>query len=175
MNRIQRLGKRGSGDERVVIHPSRAKLALLSAGALAFVAAGVWMVFLGRIYGVLGIVFFGACAGYGIWRLVVPRALLLIDRQGIDDNASAVGGGRIPWSEITGCGVCAVHGQQMVGIGLVDPAAHLARLGPVKRRSVRFNLKAGLPPVMIPQNVLPLGAAELVAEIEWFRSQAFGR
>ncbi|MHA6617232.1 STM3941 family protein [Pseudonocardia sp. DLS-67] len=175
---IQRFGRPGSGDERVVVFPSRAKLALMSVGSLAFVIGAAFMVSEGgltAIKGALGIVFFAACGGCGIWRLAAPRPVLVIDRLGIHGSASAAGGGWIPWSEITGCGVRVFRWQRWVGIDLVDPAAYRARLNPVGRWAARLNPMFGLPPVMIPQSILPLSAGEMVAEIEWFRSQAFGR
>jgi hypothetical protein len=169
---MRRFGRPGGSDERIVVLPDRGRLALLSVGALAFVVGGFWMLSRGRLDGVLPIAFFGACGLYSLWRLVVPRPLLVIDRQGIHDNASPMGGGRIPWAQITGCGVCEYRGQLMVGIGLVEPAAHLARLISVKRRLVQANMGLGFPPVLIPQSILPIPAGELAAEIEAFRARA---
>jgi hypothetical protein len=170
MSRIQRHGKDGDHDQRIVVYPSRGKLALVSSGSLAFVVAGAYLVSAGSVVvGAVSIVFFGACGAYVVGRLVVDKPALVIDRQGIDDNASASGAGRIGWAEITEIVIHTSGRERFVGIGLHDPAGHLARLSPFKRLLARGNMWLGFPPVAIPQRALPLSAEQLVAEIEAFR------
>jgi len=176
MKRIQRVGEHGDRDERIVIYPSRTKLALLSIGALAFVATGAFFLVSGEhvIGGVLVVTFFGTCGAYLLWRLVAPRPALVIDRQGIDGNASAGGGGRIEWSQAAGFGVYTAQGQRYLGIELNDPAAYLARLSTFKRWPARINMILGFPPVMVPQSILPLSCEELLEQIEAFNRRRSG-
>ncbi len=86
--------------EDIVIFPSRKKLVLMAVGAFVFIAIGVFIIrkpetfWIVRVLGgYLGVAFFGICLGYAIFRLIKPKPSLVINDEGVFDNASAVGAG----------------------------------------------------------------------------------
>jgi hypothetical protein len=66
--------------DEVRIYPSRRALLLHLLGALAFVLVGLWI---RGIIGSIAICFFGLCAVYLLFRLVVRRPALVIGQDGI--------------------------------------------------------------------------------------------
>src|SRR5262245_26681466 len=97
----------------ISIPMSKIKVALLFAGAVAFVGACVWLwsfadeqprynpLFVKAI-AIVGVGFFGLCAIYGFLKFFDGEPGLIIDDQGIVDNPSAVAAGRIYWHEVIG-------------------------------------------------------------------------
>ena len=90
----------GAGMEDIVIFPTRKKSVLIAIGALGLAAVGVFIIREPEISlkvrilgGYLGIPFFGACLGYALLRLTRPKPSLVINDEGVFDNASAVGAG----------------------------------------------------------------------------------
>jgi hypothetical protein len=157
--------------EPIIIHASRGRLFLLFLSAAGFVAVGCWMLTLpdgkldleGRIAAWVGIPFFGLCGGFALWRLIRPGPVLRIDERGITDHSSAVAGGFIAWSEISGASVYSVGNQKILGIELIDPQAFLARTSGLKRLVMRANAKWFKYPVNISAVTLPVTVEELLA------------
>src|SRR3954464_5922647 len=101
-----------------VIELSRAKLALAIAGALLFVAAGVWFFiapddgsFITELrrfadpwmihgFGIVATLFGVAGVVYGILKSRDRKPGLTLSSAGLLDNSSAVAAGFIPWSEV---------------------------------------------------------------------------
>jgi len=159
-----------SGADELVVSPSRKKLAALAVAAAALVTAGIWALL---VYAstanatAIGTAtrFFGFCGAYTVWRLVRPTPSLVINREGIFDNASAVGVGLIRWDDISDLREYRFMGQVFLGIHLRDRGAFLARLPPWKRQLLRLNKYLVDAPVNIPQVALPTTIAELLREI----------
>src|SRR5690242_9163982 len=90
--------------DAIVIYPSRVKMLLLTLGAAAFVALGVFILQLGssddRWIGFASIGFFGLCLGIGISKLARRTPALIIHSSGLFDNGSALSAGFLPWDEI---------------------------------------------------------------------------
>ena len=89
----------------------KGKLALFLVLALGFVVVSVGLSPVGWFHvrrlawfvegvGVVGAVFFGACAVFCVIRLLSRRPGLVIDRGGIVDDTSYSSVGRVPWSQI---------------------------------------------------------------------------
>src|SRR5262245_2521899 len=117
---------------QVAIPLSKRKIILLCLGSCAFVAAAAWMLSTAKQQSALdatlmtgvawaGMLFFGLCGAYALFKLFDQRAGLIIDADGIIDNSSAVAAGRIVWSDVTGVRVCETYGQAFLVIEVSDP------------------------------------------------------
>jgi hypothetical protein len=160
---------------RLVIYPSRLKGILVLMGALALIAGAVAIAAFREEMGVglalsalviyVGIPFFSAGAVYALYRLIVTRPAVVVDDEGITDNASAMGVGFIAWDEIERIAVYKFNGQSMLGIHPKDLSAVLARQGWLKRNLIRTNGWLGCAPINIPQVVLPIKVDELATRM----------
>lgn len=169
--------------DETIIELSRTKLVLLILGACAFVVAGVWLLSLdaaeirsGRgfrfffndptvVYGagVASILFFGACGLYGLRKMFDKKPGLVLNSDGIVDNASGVAAGFIPWSEVTGSGVVEIQKQKMLVIGVRDPQKYIDRGGALRRAMNKANSGMTGSPVAIPSVTLKINFSELVS------------
>ena len=157
--------------DRIVIYPSRLKLALVLLGAVGFVLVGLWIGGTG-VLGVLpipeivivvyiGVPFFAACGLYAAYRLVRNQPALVIDSTGITDYASGLGAGHLSWDDIDHVVVYTYSGQPMLGIVPRSLELFLSRQHATRRSLTKFNLHLGCAPVNIPQVALPMTVAEL--------------
>lgn len=169
--------------DETIIELSRTKLVLLVLGSCAFVAAGVWLlsfdaaeVRAGRSFrfffndptvvygaGLASIVLFGACALYGVRKMFDRKPGLVLNSDGIVDNASAVAAGFIPWSEVVGAGVFEIQKQKMLVVGVSDPEKYIARGGALKRALNKANTGMTGSPVSISSTSLQTDFDELVS------------
>jgi hypothetical protein len=124
----------------LTVSPSKRKLALLTVGSFAFVVGGIFIIRDGSVPLILkvlggysGIVFFGMCLAYGLYRLMRPVPILVISQQGLFDNASAVGAGWLKWSEIKDVKIYRFMSQRFLGIIPMDLNAVLGRMSVWKR------------------------------------------
>lgn len=169
--------------EEVVYFPSKKKLTLAAIGSLVFVLVGIWMLTdesasLGpfeRMTGAAAIVFFGLCLVYVIYRLVVNKQALTINRAGIVDNASAVSVGFVAWEEIACATIYSQSGNRFIGIELKSPDAFLSRVGPAKRKLLNLNLAVGAPLMNIPETALPVKLEIVYEQMERFSGRKFER
>ncbi len=124
----------------IVVPLSKGKGVLHLLGAVAFVAAGIWIWSIADVQtryhpqrmkaaAVVGISFFGLCALYGLFKFFDTRPGLIIDDQGIVDNSSAVAAGRILWDEVVALNVGETAGQRFITIMVKDPEKFVARGG----------------------------------------------
>jgi hypothetical protein len=161
--------------DELVLYPKRTKLLMLAAGSLMFVVLGVYLAQNQESMGLslwkviivsyVGVPFFGLCLVYAIYRLVVRKPAVVVNKDGIFDNASAAGAGFIRWEEIANIFPYDYMGHRMLGINLVDEAAILARQPALKRALARMNGKI-VAPFNIPQSTLPISVDELLVEIK---------
>jgi hypothetical protein len=169
--------------DETIIELSRTKLVLLILGAFAFVVAGVWLLSLdaaeirsGRgfrfffndptvVYGagLASILFFGACGLYGLRKMFDKKPGLVLNSDGIVDNASGVAAGFIPWSEVIGSGVVEIQKQKMLVIGVRDPQKYIDRGGALRRAMNRANSGMTGSPIAIPSVTLKINFSELVS------------
>ena len=158
--------------DELVVPASRAKLVGLALGSACFVLAGAWMLTLapdeGALVAAIGaasVIFFGLCGGYAIRRIVRPEPAVVINADGIFDNASALGVGLIRWGEIAELREYEFKGQIFLGVLPKELDRLLARQPAWKRSAIRANLALGAAPINIPQAVLPVRVADLLRDI----------
>jgi hypothetical protein len=169
--------------DETIIELSRKKLVLLILGSCAFVVAGVWLLSLdageiryGRgfrfffneptvVYGagVASILFFGVCGLYGIRKMFDKKPGLVLNSDGIVDNASGAAAGFIPWSEVIGSGVVEIQKQKMLVIGVRDPQKYIDRGGALRRALNKANSGMTGSPIAIPSVTLKIDFSELVS------------
>lgn len=132
------------GYQPLIVKGSKVRLVLLLAGSLLFVLLGVLLLkwsgegtadpaILLQMLGIACTLLFGLAAIVYLFMLLRRSPLLVADAQGIDDQSSAIPGGRIMWEDITDIRLIRYYGQLNICIFLTDPHAYLARQRGVKR------------------------------------------
>lgn len=167
-------------EDRIAIASSKVKLVLLTAGALLFVAGGIWLFDIAdaqRRYApvyvkgvsLLAIGFFGLCALYGLFRLFDGSPGLILDREGIIDNASAIAAGRVAWRDIRDIRVMSVSGQRFLALVVDDPGKYLGQGNLLRRFFVRMNYKLYGTPIFISAHSLRMKFEDLEKLVDDFR------
>ncbi|MGH8621128.1 MAG: STM3941 family protein [Burkholderiales bacterium] len=171
-----------STDDRIVIASSKVKLVLLTVGAFLFVAAGIWLFDVADTQGryapiyikgvsVLAIGFFGLCGFYGLLKLFDGSPGLVLDREGIIDNSSAIAAGRVAWREIRDIRVMSVSGQRLLAVIVNDPEKYLGRGDILGRLFVKMNYKLYGTPIFISSHSLKVTFEDLEKQIQDFRTR----
>ena len=152
---------------------SKTKLVLALLGSLAFVALSIWI---GSIadtqtrynplymkgVAIVGVAFAGLCGIYICFKVFDTRPGLIIDKEGIVDNSSAVAFGRIPWEDIVGLKVGEVAGQKFVTIEVNEPQKYIEQGSSWKRMMNAANMKMTGSPINISSNALRLKFDDLL-------------
>lgn len=164
---------------------------LMLLGALAFVGIGFWILTLdaeairaGRSFrlffnspafayslGVLSIVFFGGLGVFLVKKLFDKSPGLILNSEGIIDNASVASPGFIPWSEITGIDIFEISGQKMLIVMLTDPQKYAERGNFLIRKLNSANAKMSGSPIYISSNTLAIAFPELVSLFEKYHQK----
>lgn len=150
----------------VVIYPKKLKLLGFAAGSLVFVLFGLYAAarpapLLLVLTSYLVVSLFGLGFIYAVYRLCVPKPLLVISDEGLYDNASAVGAGMLRWEEIAELFQYEFGGQRFIGVVPVDVEAVIARQPRFKRAMAKLNGGMSPSPFNIPQLMLPMPIDEL--------------
>jgi hypothetical protein len=160
----------------LVFRPTRVRVIFPLVTSLAFVAAGVFVLFTRRpdstAMGWATILFFGGCAAVFVRQLLDARPRLVLNDEGILDRTLKVG--VIRWEDILGAEVAAISGQNFVALHLRDASRYTARLGPVYRRLVELNESLGFARLNVNLSMIDVDpymlAALIVREAETRRS-----
>ena len=110
--------------------------------------------------------FFGLYLVYAVSRLLFPKPSIVISRDGILDNASALSAGLLKWEEIAEIAPYKIGGYPALVIFPVDEEAVIARQPYIKR--LLFKISRGLTEATfnIPQVGLTISVDELYRMIE---------
>jgi hypothetical protein len=168
--------------EALVIPLSKGKIFLLTFGAVAFVALGVWLylnadhISRGNPLYVRGVaaacvLFFGLCGAYASRKLFDSAPGLVIDTAGIVDNSSSISAGRIPWSDIEGFKVRTIKRQRFLTIEVRNPEKYLQRVSGLRRLLVAINARYFGSPIQITANTLAIGFDDLLKYITEARAK----
>ncbi len=155
----------------IIYYPNKIKFSAMIGMSVIFVLVGVFFGFRGTELGVpgwmnfvvawIGVPFFGLCAFYGTFRVLDSAPLVIINDQGVFDNASALGAGLIFWDEIEGSGVHLISSQKMLEIVVKDPKAVISRQPWYKRYLMLINKGIWNAPFNIPQAAMPVPVEEV--------------
>jgi len=165
-----------------VIELSKIKVALLTLGAILFVALGVWLliegieVFEGSyrfdpimiVVAVITIFFFSLCAVFGFKKFFDNSPGLILNHEGFIDNSSGVSAGRVPWSEVVEIGQYKIQSQKFITIYVINAEKYVNRGNALKRMANRGNLKLSGTPINISSNSLKISFDELVETFEQY-------
>ena len=174
--------------DETIIEFSPAKTALAVFGCLAFIAIGIWMLTLdpaivasgksfrfffnsplfARILGIASILVFGGLGAMMVSRLLSKKPGMILNSDGITDNASSAAAGFIPWSDVTGIQVFEMSGQKMLVVHVTDPHKYLDRGNAVKRKLNSANLNMCGSPISISANTLKADFSELISTFEHY-------
>jgi hypothetical protein len=168
--------------DRLEVPLDRGKLLGQCLGALAFVALGVFFIrepgrqgVWAQLMGSVAVAFFGAVGAAVLFRLLKPGPAIVIDDDGILDDASGVSLGRIRWDQVGEIREYRVDDQAFLGIRLKDLDALIAQQPFWKRRIIRANLRMGAAAVNIPQASLGIELSALRREMEQRKMEAARR
>lgn len=160
--------------EKLVIEASRAKVILLIALCLGFVAVGIWMLLPAEvktqrtfsstlfIYGIglLNVGFFSLGAIAGAWILFSRKPAIELSSDGI--NIFHIGSSTfISWSEISGFSVCEIHHQKMLAVLLHNSEKHIAACSKLNSYAAKANHNLCGSPIVIAASSLKLSIDEL--------------
>jgi len=160
--------------ERIAIPLSKGKLLLMALGGAAFAALGLLLFLdadgtarrrsplLTKAVGVVCVGFFGLVAVQAGAKVLSTSPGLVIDAEGLVDNASGVAAGRIPWSDIKKIGISRSEARQFLTIELRDPQKYVRRARLVKRAFLTQNMTYFGSPVHIPADTLRIQFDDLV-------------
>ncbi len=170
----------------ITIYPNKRYLITMTIGCLAMVCACVLPLIygfelsgrdsMGRFFRAItpeifyiGAPLFSLLLIYACYRLLVPTPSVIINREGIVDNASVFSAGLIRWEEIERVFVYRIGNNPFLGIVPVDIETVLARQSAIKRFMFRMNKGMTEAPFAIPSGTLSITADELLAKIESYR------
>ncbi|NLI79007.1 MAG: hypothetical protein GX442_21515 [Candidatus Riflebacteria bacterium] len=173
------------GETRREVPLSKGKLVAILLGCVGFLALAVWLWTIADVQArypglyvktVAGVVFvvFGWMGAVTLGSCLDRSPGLILDAEGIVDNASGVGAGRIAWSEITGFRVVTIRAQTSLAIDVTDPERFVRRASGVRRWLVRLNWEYFGTPVHIGSQALQIGFPELVELVRGFHGR-YGR
>ena len=138
--------------DKVAIPLNKMKIFLLTIGAAGFVVVGVLLVLTPVVQNIFGaiiawavaladIAFFGMCGIYGLIKLFDSKPGLVISREGIFDNSSAMAGGMIPWGTICSIASSGTQSQMSLIVIVADPEEFMGRQNSFKRFWMKCNYK----------------------------------
>lgn len=108
---------------------------------------------------------------YICYRLLKTKPSVIINREGIFDDASILGAGMIRWEEIKSMFIYKVMNNSFLGIIPVDIEVILARQSIIKRVLFKMNKGMSQAPFGIPDGGLPMSAEELLTKIQLYRER----
>jgi hypothetical protein len=123
----------------------------------------------------VGIPFFGACGLFTLSRLLWRKPAIVIDNEGLTDQASAVSVGFIPWSDIEHARVLELtfrrSRQKYLGVSLRNPKDYLAKCELLARGLLWANARMSGYVVNIPQAALSVKLEVILAHMEFYLRQ----
>lgn len=176
-----------SSSDQITIALSKKQIVILVLGAILFVLASYWLWQMDEqtirsqhrfnnpdwvhTIGLVGIVFFGACAVFGGLKLFDAKPGLIFLDDGFVDNSSGIRAGFVAWHDVTDIRAFEINHQKMLAVELRDPESYIRKCKPWKQGIVRINAKMCGSPIVVSAIALNISFIELVAHFESYRSQ----
>lgn len=139
---------------KIIIPLNKPRLAAITAGAVGFVAIGFFLFsynsILMRVIAGVSILFFGMGGVAALLKLFDPKPALVIDDEGITDNASAMSAGFIRWEQIQDAFVNEVRGQTFLTVVVRNPEQVYANRSGFQGFWMKLNRRYFKSPVQIP-------------------------
>ncbi len=162
----------------LIIYPTRSKTLVTVFGSLMFAVAAVFFLLTPDVYarlvGAGALIAFGASGIYATYRLISNAPVVVLNRDGLFDNASPFSVGWMAWSEIERIAPRRTYLARLIGVVPHDPAAVIARVPPHRRWLVSALAGVSQSPVNIPATFLGRRLDEVQRETERYHDK-FGR
>lgn len=158
-------------NSEITIPLSKQKIVLLILLGIIFVGLGVWFVispppgkniifsnpYLIRTAGAFALVFGGLMSVLLIRKLRDTKAGVIINKEGVFDNATAVSAGLIPWKDIKGIEQATIYSETFILIMVHDPQKYIDKVTNVfKRKAIETNCKHYGTPISISTNTIKI-------------------
>jgi hypothetical protein len=178
---------------------SKKKIILLLLASIGLISGGIWMVInpenagrffnpitkrffylnseLIQIIGIVGILFFGAAAIYGLTKIFDKKIGLILDSNGITDNSNASSIGLIEWNDILGIRTKQVMSTKFLLIDVVNPEKYLGKAkNGIQSRLMKANMNMYETPLSITSNTLnyDFGELEKLIQTEFKKNKNVG-
>ena len=163
--------------EKKVIYHNRWKMLFFALGSLILVAAAIPVLLAGfqeggrailacLLLSAADILFFGVAFLWSFRRLCVPTPALIIDTEGLYEDASVVGAGFVSWDEIASVHVPRMPWSRVLCLVPKDVDAFLKRQPMWKRGLMRQRARKMGAPIVISAIGLPLSFQEVRERVE---------
>jgi hypothetical protein len=174
----------GGSPERLVIPIAKGSLARFFVISLLGIAGFAYLLFgradasllapALRVLSAAGIVFCALSGLFAARRLFDPTPGLILDAEGLVDNSSVIGAGRVRWDEITEIRVTKSGPQRFLTVMVDDPRKFIDRGGSLRRKVYEANYRKAGSPVNVTARTLRIPFDTLVATMNEFY-QRYGR
>lgn len=117
--------------------------------------------------GILAVVFFGILGLLAVKKLFDRKPGLVLNNEGIVDNASFLAAGMIPWSDVVGSQIFEVQSQRILIIKVNDPQKYFERGNSLKRAFNKGGYNGN--PIGIPAIALKISFSELATLFDQYQ------
>ncbi len=145
-------------NDELIVEQSMPKTLLMFVGSIMFVTLGIIFINLEPhdvfvvVVSCFSIIFFGICGYFILNKLLNPKPVMIIDKDGITDNSTMFAVGFIPWENISQVDMITFGGNKMITIKLFNEDKILKDLSFGQSRNIKFTNKFGLEHIQIPLN-----------------------
>ena len=141
---------------------------------LIMLALSIFLIFINfigyKIIGIIGALVCGYSLIFLISRLLVKnKDIVIVNKNGITDNSSAISLGFISWEDIDKITTAYLLGDQFVHIQLKDDKKYLKKLSVFKKIFVLINRKLGFGIALISANSTGIEPEVFVKEVKAYR------
>ncbi len=155
----------------IVYHRKHKQAFLLQICAVGFIGLGLWLVLrdldgpggaMARAAGIISLLCFGLSAIVLGRQVMTKHPVIAINHDGF--TLGAPGDSKalfVDWKEVQGVGVANIGDEKVLSFAFRDPEAVKARMNPAQRAKAIENETAGVPILMIPQNILDVSVDEI--------------
>lgn len=157
---------------------SKRKITLILLGAIAFVAASIWIWtisydfprynFALKFVAISGVGFFGMIAIVGSPKLLNKKPGILLSENGIFDNSAAFGSVTIKWNDIVGYEITEIKGTRLLLVFVNNPEYYINSAHWFRKFWIKANFKLYKTPLSISSSALKCDLDELVEKIMIF-------
>jgi len=152
-------------NDEIIIPQSKKKIILLIVGSLTFVIAGFYIYQKEsdlKFIGIIDILFFGLIVITAIWRLIQPKAAIIINSRGITDNSTITSVGFIPWNDITSFQQVKVASNNFLVVHVKNPTTYIENSKNIlTRQSLKYNYNSLKSPIAIGAAVISVKLHEV--------------
>ena len=152
-----------------LIYESQKKSYIVSLlAAIILLIGSILLLFTGAIIiGIIGVLFFGSCLVFIIKKILSNSTIeVIVDKEGITDNSSAISLGFMSWEDIEQISIAEFNGDRYIQIHLKDEKKYLKKISMFKRIIVKLNKKMGFEVALISYNLTGIVPEQFIQAVE---------